>query len=111
MIRTHTFACHLPRADADALNRESGRIYTQTLVWHYRTYRHTGHWLSVFAAQKLGDSLSGTTLTAHSRDAAQEAFYKAYGREHALGQYPRPAPGAAVVDEVAAMRARKQQRK
>ena len=39
---------------------------------------------------------------------AQMAFYKAYGRQHALGQYARPAAGAAVPDEVAAMRARKQ---
>lgn len=77
MIRTHIFACHLPRTEADALNRESGRIYTQTVIWHYRTYRRTGHWLSQSAAEKLGDYLSDTSLHAHSRDAAQQAFYKA----------------------------------
>jgi putative transposase len=77
MIRTHIFACHLPQAEADALNRESGRVYTQTVVWHYRTYRHTGHWLSQYGAMRLGDAMSNTTLHAHSRDAAQEAFYKA----------------------------------
>ncbi len=71
MIRTHTLACHLPRSEADALNRESGRVYTDVLVWHYRIYRRTGHWLSQSAAEKLNDSLMPTTLHAHSRDAAQ----------------------------------------
>ncbi|NTW97035.1 MAG: hypothetical protein HGB28_00580 [Oscillochloris sp.] len=77
MIRTHILDCHLPRSEADALNRESGRVYTDVLVWHYRIYRRTGHWLSQGAAEKLNDSLSPTTLHAHSRDAAQQAFYKA----------------------------------
>jgi putative transposase len=77
MIRTHILDCHLPRAEADALNRESGRIYNEVLVWHYRIYRRTGHWLSSSAAERLNDSLSPTTLHAHSRDAAQQAFYKA----------------------------------
>lgn len=77
MIRTQILACHLAKPEADALNRESGRVYTATVVWHYRTYRHSDHWLSPGAAEKLGDYLSGTTLHAHSRDAAQQAFYKA----------------------------------
>ncbi len=77
MIRTHVIPCHLPRSEADALNRESGRVYTETLVWHYRIYRRKGIWLSPSAAERLGDYLSPTTLHAHSRDAAQQAFYKA----------------------------------
>ena len=77
MLRTHIFPCRLPKILADELNCESGRIYTQTLIWHYRIYRRTGHWLSCYAAQRLGDSLSGTFLSAFSRDAAQEAFYRA----------------------------------
>ena len=77
MIRTQVFPCCLPKIEADALNRESGRVYTETLVWHYRVYRRTGHWLSQGAAEKLGDFLSDTTLHAHSRDAAQQAFCKA----------------------------------
>lgn len=78
MITTRVFACTLPKATADALNRESGRIYTTTLVEHYRVYRHTGHWLSPKADEKLNDFLRGTTLLhAHSRDAAQQAFAKA----------------------------------
>src|SRR6266545_485780 len=77
VIRTHMLPCAIPRAEADALNRESGRVYTETLVWHYRIYRRKGIWLSPGAAERLGDYLSPTTLHAHSRDAAQQAFYKA----------------------------------
>jgi hypothetical protein len=72
MIRVQTFPCALAKAEADALNRESGCHYTNTMVWHYRIYRRTGHWLSEGAAQKLEDYLGGATiLHAHSRDAAQ----------------------------------------
>lgn len=78
MMRVQTFPCSLPKAEADALNRESGRVYTNTLVWHYRLYRRTGHWLSSGAAQRVEDALGGpTTLHAHSRDAAQQGFYEA----------------------------------
>ena len=78
MIRTVTFGCSLPKAKADALNLESGAVYTRVLVEHYRIYRQTGHWLSVGAASRIEDQLGGpTTLHAHSRDAAQQAFYQA----------------------------------
>jgi putative transposase len=77
MIRTHIFPCSLPRAEADALNHESGRVYSETLVWQYRIYRRKGIWLSPGASERLGDYLSGTSLHAHSRDAAQQAFHKA----------------------------------
>jgi len=84
MIRTHTIPCDLPRPVADALNRASGAIYTQTLITHYRVYRKRGqrkrHWLSQFAAMRLNDYLTRDEpplLHAHSRDAAQEGFYKA----------------------------------
>jgi putative transposase len=78
MIRVRTFACALNRAEADALNRESGRHYTNTLVWHYRFYRRSGHWLSPYDAQRVEDALGGPTiLHAHSRDAAQNGFYEA----------------------------------
>lgn len=77
MIRTRILPCHLPRTQADALNRESGRVYSQTLIWQYRIYRRKGIWLSPSASERLGDFLSGTTLHAHSRDAAQQAFHKA----------------------------------
>jgi putative transposase len=78
MMRVQTFPCALAKAEADALNRDSGRHYTTTLVWHYRIYRRTGHWLSEYAAKRLEDYLGGPTLLhAHSRDAAQEGFYDA----------------------------------
>lgn len=77
MIRTHTFPCSLPCAEADALNRESGRVYSETLIWQYRIYRRKGIWLSPGASERLGDYRSSTTLHAHSRDAAQQAFHKA----------------------------------
>src|SRR5262245_28040355 len=78
MMRVQAFPCSLAKAEADALNRESGRIYTTVLVWRYRIYRRTGHWLSEYAAKRLEDYLGGPTiLHAHSRDAAQEGFYDA----------------------------------
>jgi putative transposase len=78
MIRVQTFPCSLPKAEADALNRESGRHYTNTMVWHYRIYRRTGLWLSGGAAERLEDYLGGASmLHAHSRDAAQQGFYEA----------------------------------
>ncbi len=77
MIRTHLLPCGLPREEADALNRESGRTSTDVLVWHYRIYRRTGHWLSPVADERLNDSFGPSTLHAHSRDAAQQGCQKA----------------------------------
>ena len=85
MIRTHILPCDLPKTAADALNLASGAIYTRTLVTHYRVYRMRGtrtrHWLSLHAAKRLNDYLTRDevpVLHAHSKDAAQEGFYKAY---------------------------------
>src|SRR5262245_15970107 len=84
MIRTHIIECHLNRAEADALNRASGAIYSRTLVTHYRVYRKRGartrHWLSQFAAMRLNDYYTRDEpplLHAHSKDAAQAGFYQA----------------------------------
>lgn len=82
MIRTHSFPCPLPKPDADALNRESGRIYTRALVEHYRVYRQTGHWLSPVGLEKLVDFYDAQAgqerlLHAHSIDAAEQGFPKA----------------------------------
>jgi putative transposase len=80
MIRTHIIDCNLKRAEADALNRASGQRYTQVMLFHWRTYRHKGHWLSANAAQRWNDHLNAeqsSLLQAHSIDAAQQAFYKA----------------------------------
>jgi putative transposase len=78
MIRTISIACKLPNKTADALNRESGRIYTEVMIEHYRVYRHHNLWLSNPRMQKYHDRISEASfLHAHSIDAAQEAFYKA----------------------------------
>ena len=78
MIRTVPFACNLPTKTADALNRESGRIYTEVMIEHYRVYRHHAIWLNNPKMQKYHDRISQSSfLHAHSIDAAQEAFYKA----------------------------------
>src|SRR5262249_49439845 len=93
MIRTHIIPCSLPKSVADTLNRTSGAIYTRTLVTHYRVYRKRGnrkrHWLSQFAAMRLNDYLSRDeppVLHAHSKDAAQEGFYKACKTARASGE-------------------------
>ena len=68
----------MPKAEADALNKESGRIYTDMLVSHYRLYRKQGAWLTHENGERWEDLHGGpTTLHAHSRDAAQQGFYKA----------------------------------
>ena len=78
MIRTVQFVCSLSKAEADALNAESGRIYTDMLIQHYRLYHKQNVWLSPYNGKRVEDMTGGpTTLHAHSRDAAQEAFYKA----------------------------------
>ncbi len=75
MLQTVLLPCHLPKAEAGALNRESGRIYSRVLVTHYRVYRKHGIWLSPTASQKLDDFYSRADpplLHAHSKDAANK---------------------------------------
>ncbi len=82
MIRTTVFTCGLAKETADALNRESGRVYTQAMVEHWRVYRQTGHWLSPGGLEKLSDFYDrqnglSPLLHSHSVDAAQQGFPKA----------------------------------
>lgn len=80
MIRAVYFRCNLPKALADALNAESGRIYTQVLVEQDRVYRKKGIWLSPGAMGRLNDCCNAgrpALLHAHSIDAAQQGFPKA----------------------------------
>jgi len=80
MIRTVYFQCDMPRSLADALNRESGCIYSRVLVEHYRIYRKHGVWLKAGQAEKLDDAYHGAEkrlLHAHSADAAAQGFYRA----------------------------------
>jgi len=50
MIRTQTLSCILvwEKPGADALNQESGRIYSRVMVNHYRVYRQ---WAKVWLSQ------------------------------------------------------------
>lgn len=87
MIRTHIIQCNLPKADADALNRASGRVYTGVMVEHWRVYRKHDLWLSRGVDEKLSDYCTRddpALLHAHSKDAAQQAFAKACKSTHAL---------------------------
>lgn len=84
MIRTQIVPCHLQRARADALNLESGRIYTGILVRHWRIVRKKGIWLSEKSGTKLSDLSTDAPMHAHSIDAAQQGFYKACKTAKAL---------------------------
>lgn len=78
MIRTHIIPCNLSKPICDALNMESGRIYTGVCVYHWRTYRKKKVWLSQYGAMKINDLFrEKNCLHAHTIDAAQEGFYKA----------------------------------
>ncbi len=79
MLRVSYFRTNIHRPLADALNQESGRVYTDALVRHWRIYRRKGHWLSRTAASKLQDAELGRSslLHSHSFDAAREGFYAA----------------------------------
>ncbi len=95
MIRTHILPCHIPTQEADALNRESGRIYTGVVVEHWRAYRKsTKQWLSPTSEEKLSDFLTRydtPLLHAHSKDAAQQGFAKAVNTTRALRKAGTPA--------------------
>ena len=84
MILTQVFRATQPKSLLDECNMESGRIYTQTMVEHWRVYRKHEVWLSGGMDEKYNDFLFPTTLHAHSRDAAQQAFAKAVKTTHAL---------------------------
>ncbi len=79
MMRTYRIACRLPVEQARDLNRESGRIYTATLVHHYRIYRQAGHvWLNPMKHVRVLKAFCGDTfLHSHSYQAAQQDFYEA----------------------------------
>ena len=60
------------------MNLESGRLYTQMLVTHWRIVRKQRHWLRPGTAEKLNDYFNPVKrLHAHTIDAAQQGFYKA----------------------------------
>ena len=64
MLRTVQCACTLSKDEADALNAESGRLYTDMLVCHYRIYRHKGVWLRPELGERWQDAHGGPTTAA-----------------------------------------------
>ncbi len=86
MIRVQIIACTLPVEQTRMLNRESGRIYTATLINHYRTYRKAAHvWLSPLKHDRVLKAFCGPSfLHAHSYQAAQQDFYEACKTAKAL---------------------------
>jgi hypothetical protein len=88
---------------ADALNKKLDQprvLHGAQDGFHHNEY---GGFTNDTAYAVYGD---GSTYVMKGR-ADQEAFFKAYGREHALGSYPRPSPGTPVRDELAARRSGK----
>jgi hypothetical protein len=73
MMRTQRIACTVPDEQTRSLNRESGRIYTATLVHHYRIYRHAARvWLQPRKHDRFLKAVCGETfLHAHSYQAAR----------------------------------------
>jgi len=58
----------------DALARAAGDLYSQVVVWFWRTVRHKGLWL---AAKHLMRWLTSALLHAHSSDAVVQSFFAA----------------------------------
>src|ERR671935_1231528 len=58
----------------DALARAAGELYSQVVVWFWRTVRHKDLWLK---AKHLMRWLTSALLHAHSSDAVGQAFFAA----------------------------------
>ena len=87
MIRTQILPCHLPKAEADALNLASGRIYSGIVSRHWRLLKQKNLWLSQKSLTKLSDLRwhgRDLPLHAHTIDAAQQGFFKACQTTRAL---------------------------
>jgi putative transposase len=87
MIRTYSINCKLKKEIADALNLNSGRIYSGIVARHWRLLRQKGLWLSEKALTKLSDlrlANKDLSMHAHTIDAAQQGFFKACKTTRAL---------------------------
>lgn len=87
MIRTRIIPCKLNKATCDALNLNSGRIYSGIVSRHWRLLRQKNLWLSEKSLTRLSDMrLAGKNLPmhAHTIDAAQQGFFKACKTTRAL---------------------------
>ncbi|MGQ9630971.1 MAG: RNA-guided endonuclease InsQ/TnpB family protein [bacterium] len=56
----------------DELARECGRLYSQTVIWFWRTVRHKGIWLKPSSMMRW---LNSEKLHAHTADACVQAFF------------------------------------
>src|SRR6266498_2717650 len=56
----------------DALAFECGRLYSDTVVWFWRTVRHQGIWLKPSSMMRW---LNSDKLHAHTADACVQAFF------------------------------------
>ena len=59
-------------AQFDELARECGKLYSQTLVFFWRTVRHKGRWLKPKHLMRL---FTSSKLHAHTSDACVQAFF------------------------------------
>src|SRR5215471_17892453 len=59
-------------AQLDELARECGKLYSQTLVYFWRTVRHKGIWLKPKHLMRL---FTSGELHAHTSDACVQAFF------------------------------------
>src|SRR5919197_11754 len=64
----------------DALARAAGDLYSQVVVWFWRTVRHKDLWLK---AKHLMRWLTSALLHAHSSDAVVQSFFAALASWHA----------------------------
>src|ERR671938_1458905 len=63
----------------DALARAAGELYSQVVVWFWRTKRHKDLWLN---AGHLMRWLTSALLHAHSSDAVVQSFCAALASRH-----------------------------
>src|SRR5204862_7318032 len=87
VIRTYIIESKLKREIADALNLNSGRIYSGIVARHWRLLKQKGLWLSEKSLTKLSDlrlASRDLPMHAHTIDAAQQGFFKAYKTTRAL---------------------------
>jgi putative transposase len=67
---------HLDKTDQlDTLAHACGELYSRTLVFFWRTVRHTGTWLRPKHLMRLFPNDEGSHLHAHTADACVQAFF------------------------------------
>lgn len=78
MIKTHIIACSLPFEKCEALNRASGKAYTDAMALHWRLFRKHDIWLNPLKDSRVFTAIKGDTIPrAMSVQAAYQDFYEA----------------------------------